>query len=282
MNAPSTMLTRGEQAFAGLLPSLFSWPDQFTPGSRITLRPRLLPSSGREYTPARSADRHRPEAHCRRLSILSPAVTVIVTTSCDRPAAARSEKPPGWRRFLGPRTGDQAPRRPSSRPTPRGAGRGEKCWSMGGERDGDARAKEQPGTAHTLLFPAARVACGGAARGGPGVGPHQPADSFGIASGARWESSWAGKAQNKLITRVPEKIVGLCEAVAVRFWLRDGYFPVGTGVFGFPVRRVASPAEASELRAGRVPRFRFQQPSLSGAIECSHRIESGALPTASP
>jgi oxygen-independent coproporphyrinogen-3 oxidase len=28
----------------------------------------------REYTPTRSADRHRPEAHFRRLSILSPAV----------------------------------------------------------------------------------------------------------------------------------------------------------------------------------------------------------------
>ncbi|MCY3017042.1 MAG: SUMF1/EgtB/PvdO family nonheme iron enzyme [Planctomycetota bacterium] len=92
----------------------------------------------------------------------------------------------------------------------------------------------------------------------------------------------AGKAQKNLKTRCPGKNVGLCEAVAVRFWLRDGYVPGGTGVFGFPVRRVASPAEASELRAGRVPRFRFQQPSLSGAIECSHRIESGALPTASP
>ena len=79
----------------------------------------------------------------------------------------------------------------------------------------------------------------------------------------------------------PEKTSVFCEAVAVRFRPRDGYFPVGTGVFGFPVRRVASPAEASEVRAGRVPRFRFQQPSLSGAIECSHRIESGALPTAS-
>jgi len=55
--------------------------DQFTPGSRTTLRtrPPLTPSD-REYTPARSADRHRPEAHCRRLSILSPSVTATGTT----------------------------------------------------------------------------------------------------------------------------------------------------------------------------------------------------------
>jgi hypothetical protein len=40
-------------------------PALFTPGSRTTLRtlPPLTPSE-REYTPARSADRHRPEAHC--------------------------------------------------------------------------------------------------------------------------------------------------------------------------------------------------------------------------
>ncbi len=82
MNAPSpsTMLTRGEQAFAGLLPSLFSWPDQFTPGSRTTLRPFPPPTSDREYTPARSAERHLPDAHCRRLSIRSPAVTATGTT----------------------------------------------------------------------------------------------------------------------------------------------------------------------------------------------------------
>jgi hypothetical protein len=35
-----------------------------------------------EYTPARSADRHRPEAHWRNLSILSPAVTATGTTFC--------------------------------------------------------------------------------------------------------------------------------------------------------------------------------------------------------
>ena len=56
---------------------------QFTPGSRST---RLdLPTaarSSREYTPALSAERHRPEAHCRRLSILSPAVTATGTTFC--------------------------------------------------------------------------------------------------------------------------------------------------------------------------------------------------------
>ncbi len=56
---------------------------QFTPGSRTTLRtrPPLLPSV-REYTPARSADRHRPEAHWRSPSILSPAVTATGTTFC--------------------------------------------------------------------------------------------------------------------------------------------------------------------------------------------------------
>jgi len=54
---------------------------QFTPGSRTTLltRPPLTPSD-REYTPARSADRHLPEAHWRSASILSPAVTATGTT----------------------------------------------------------------------------------------------------------------------------------------------------------------------------------------------------------
>jgi hypothetical protein len=54
---------------------------QFTPGSRTTLltRPPLAPSD-LEYTPARSADKHLPDAHCRRLSILSPAVTATGTT----------------------------------------------------------------------------------------------------------------------------------------------------------------------------------------------------------
>ena len=54
-------------------PLLFSRPTEFTPGSRITLRPLPPPISAREYTPARSADRHRPDAHCRSDSILSPA-----------------------------------------------------------------------------------------------------------------------------------------------------------------------------------------------------------------
>jgi hypothetical protein len=50
--------------------------DQFTPGSRTTRLTRPpLPLAVREYTPARSADKHLPEAHCRRLLILSPAVT---------------------------------------------------------------------------------------------------------------------------------------------------------------------------------------------------------------
>jgi hypothetical protein len=55
----------------------------FTPGSRTILRTRPpLTSSDREYTPARSADRHRPEAHCRNPSILSPAVTATGATFC--------------------------------------------------------------------------------------------------------------------------------------------------------------------------------------------------------
>ena len=56
---------------------------QFTPGSRSTRRDLpTAPCSSREYTPALSAERHRPEAHCRRLSILSPAVTATGTTFC--------------------------------------------------------------------------------------------------------------------------------------------------------------------------------------------------------
>jgi hypothetical protein len=53
---------------------------QFTPSSRTTLRTLPPPTSAREYTPARSADRHRPEAHWRKPSILSPAVTATGTT----------------------------------------------------------------------------------------------------------------------------------------------------------------------------------------------------------
>ena len=47
-----------------------------------TLRTRPPPPlpSDREYTPARSADKHRPEAHWRKRSILSPAVTATGTT----------------------------------------------------------------------------------------------------------------------------------------------------------------------------------------------------------
>jgi hypothetical protein len=49
--------------------------------ARTTLRTRPpLPPSNRGYTPAQSADRHRPEAHCRNPSILSPAVTATGTT----------------------------------------------------------------------------------------------------------------------------------------------------------------------------------------------------------
>ena len=53
---------------------------QFTPGSLAILLPRPPASSALEYAPARSAERHRPEAHCRRASILSPAVTATGTT----------------------------------------------------------------------------------------------------------------------------------------------------------------------------------------------------------
>ena len=42
---------------------------QFTPGSRTTLRTPPPPTFDREYTPARSAVRHRPEAHWRNPSI---------------------------------------------------------------------------------------------------------------------------------------------------------------------------------------------------------------------
>ena len=56
---------------------------QFTAGSRTTLRtrPPLTPSA-REYTPAQSALRTRPDAHCLSCSILSPEVTATGTTFC--------------------------------------------------------------------------------------------------------------------------------------------------------------------------------------------------------
>jgi hypothetical protein len=52
-------------------------------GSRTTLRTRPpLIASDREYTPARSADKHLPEAHLHGSSILSSAVTATGTTVC--------------------------------------------------------------------------------------------------------------------------------------------------------------------------------------------------------
>jgi hypothetical protein len=55
---------------------------QPTVGDRITCLEffPFLRSCRCEYTPARSAERHRPEAHCRNPSILSPAVTATGTT----------------------------------------------------------------------------------------------------------------------------------------------------------------------------------------------------------
>jgi hypothetical protein len=61
-------------------PRCFSGARAIHPGSLTTLRPRPVPTSALEYAPARSAERHRPEAHCRRLSILPPAVTATGTT----------------------------------------------------------------------------------------------------------------------------------------------------------------------------------------------------------
>ena len=52
-------------------------------GPRTTLRTRPpLIASDREYTPARSADKHLPEAHLHGSSILSSAVTATGTTVC--------------------------------------------------------------------------------------------------------------------------------------------------------------------------------------------------------
>jgi hypothetical protein len=72
--------TRGEQvAITGLLPSVFSRQSH---SARTTLRtrPPPPPTSALKYTPARSADRHRLEAHWRHPSILSPAVTATGAT----------------------------------------------------------------------------------------------------------------------------------------------------------------------------------------------------------
>lgn len=73
-------LIRGNQCWCGVVLEARSmgcpWPVQLTPGS-LTILLALAPAcSAREYTPARSADRHRPEAHWRSPSILSPAVRV--------------------------------------------------------------------------------------------------------------------------------------------------------------------------------------------------------------
>jgi len=65
----------------GLLPSVFH-VSLTPPAPRTTLRTRPPPPSAFDFTPARSADRHRPEAHWRSPSILSPAVTATGTTFC--------------------------------------------------------------------------------------------------------------------------------------------------------------------------------------------------------
>ena len=95
------------------------------------------------------------------------AAAVVVTpqlTLCSRitrldrprtPAAARSEKAPGWRRLFWPGTGDWPPGRPLSHPTPRVAAGVDKDWTTvgldgGGERKGAARADGRP-----LLLPKA-------------------------------------------------------------------------------------------------------------------------------
>jgi hypothetical protein len=73
---------------------------RFTPSSRITLLPRPpARSRSREYSPARSADRHLPEAHWPSPSILSPAVTATGTTR-QRPSwcevSGRQSVRVGW------------------------------------------------------------------------------------------------------------------------------------------------------------------------------------------
>ena len=61
--------------------------------ARRTRRTRPpLPPSDREYTPARSADKHLPEAHCLSCSILSPAVTATGTTFWAAPTSGTSSK----------------------------------------------------------------------------------------------------------------------------------------------------------------------------------------------
>ena len=58
-----------------------------------------LPPSDREYTPARSADKHLPEAHWRNPSILSPAVTATGMTKLRpslREACWRRSVRVGW------------------------------------------------------------------------------------------------------------------------------------------------------------------------------------------
>jgi len=70
----------------GSLPRRPTPEERRSPAPGGSIHPRLPdhppPASAREYTPARSADKHLPEAHWRSASILSPAVTATGTTFC--------------------------------------------------------------------------------------------------------------------------------------------------------------------------------------------------------
>ena len=95
-----------------------------------------------EYTPARSADKQRPEAHWRNPSILSPAVTATSTTRQRPPRLLTDrwrhglEKPLGWCRFSGAGKPDQPPRRLWSRLPPRDGIRGRKSRMSVATREG--------------------------------------------------------------------------------------------------------------------------------------------------
>jgi hypothetical protein len=111
--------TRGEQvAITGLLPSVFSRQPHSARTTRLTRPP--LPATDREYTPARSADKHLPEAHWRSDSILSLAVTATDTTICGAfVALQRVFAGPLANRFANSATSEGADAAPPKEPSAR-------------------------------------------------------------------------------------------------------------------------------------------------------------------
>ena len=162
----------------------------------------------------------------------------------------RTGRTNGWRHdrkklwlaniFSGPRTGDQAPGRPSSRLLPRGATGGGENWSRG-----RARRSAPPCFPHNLLADTTRLAgCGGRLVGVLTLAPiSQPILSeLQAAPGTR--PCGPERLKNKLKTRVPGKNFWFLRSCRCQVLPPGGALLLGIGVFWFPASRAACLTEA--------------------------------------